>query len=318
MSSSAKGQRSATEEVTRRCGPYTLRLTHLDKVLYQQAGITKQEVVDYYGRIASLMLPELKDRPLVMERYPDGVHEEGFLQREMPEYFPDWFQQTVVTTKEKTQQVPVCNNKASLLYLANQGSLAQHAWLSRRDRADKPDQLIFDLDPPAEDFEPVRQAALDIIALLDELGLASYTKTTGSRGLHVMVPIRRQHRFDQVRAFARDCAHLLVSRKPGSYTLEQRIADRGGRLYLDVQRNSYGQTAVAPYSLRARTGAPIATPVSRSQLRDPELHAAYYTIKNIFSSTAQRADPWQNHRQHARSLKGPASRLKKLLAGATG
>lgn len=313
MPSSVGDQRSATEEVTRRCGPYTVRLTHLDKVLYKQAGVSKREVVDYYERIASLMLPQLRDRPLVMERYPDGTHEEGFFQRAMPDYFPEWFQQAAVTARGRRQYVPVCNNKASLLYLANQGSLTLHSWLSRRGSADKPDQLIFDLDPPAEDFEPVRQAALAIIALLDELGLASYTKTTGSRGLHVMVPILRQYGFDQARAFARDCARLLVSRTPESYTLEQRIADRGGRLYLDVQRNSYGQTAVAPYSLRARAGAPIAAPISRKQLQDPELHAAYYSIKNIFSSTAQRSDPWCNHRKHARSLKGPASRLQKLL-----
>lgn len=316
--SGAQTGQSASDEMTRRCGRYAVNLTHLGKVLYRQDGITKQAVIDYYQRVSSWMLPQLRDRPLTMERYPDGIHHKGFFHKEMPEYFPEWFQHTTVATGEGKQRVPVCNNMASLLYLANQASLAQHPWLSRRGSINQPDQLIFDLDPPGDKFEPVRQAALDVMALLDELSMVGYVKTTGSRGLHVVVPIRGGHNFDQVRDFARDCARLLVARKPGSYTLEQRIANRGGRLYLDVQRNSYGQTVVAPYSLRAKPGAPVATPIHRAQLQDPALHAGSYTIENIFRSLSQRTDPWKNQRRHARGIDAAAGRLEKLLSEQAG
>ena len=302
-------------ERSRRCGKYSVKLTHTDKKLYSRPALTKNDLFTYHEKIAERMLPHLKDRMLTMERYPDGIGEEGFFHKQFPDYFPGWFARTTVKTEDGDQSVPVCNNLASLLYLVNQGSLTQHLWLSRRDRIHKPDQLVFDLDPPGRDFEPVRRAALDCVALLDELELASYVKTTGSRGLHVIVPLRRNHGFDEARAFARDCARLMVKRAPDRYTLEQRIAKRGGRLYLDVQRNAYGQTLVAPYSPRPKPGAPVATPIAKDRLRDKSLHARSYTVNNIFRHLSRTEDPWRGMHRHGKDLRRARERLDRLLAG---
>jgi len=291
--------------VQRTFGRYRVDFTHLDKIFYPDDGLTKGDVIAYYEGIASRMLPHLKQRVLTMRRFPDGIAKEGFFQKNLPDHFPDWFTHTTVSTADGRQQVPVCNNLASLLYVANQGSLCQHVWLSRTDRPDHPDQMIFDLDPPEDDFASVRRAAEDCIALLDELVLPSYVKTTGSRGLHVCVPLRRREPFDEVRAFARDCARVLVARFPERYTIEQRIGKRGGRLYLDVQRNAFGQTVIAPYSLRALPGAPVATPVSRAALADKSLHARSFTLANLFDQPGRARDPWHDMRRRAHSL-GPA------------
>ncbi|MEJ2531326.1 MAG: non-homologous end-joining DNA ligase [Halioglobus sp.] len=300
--------------MTETFGPYALELKNLDKVLYPDSGITKGDVIDYYRRIADLMVPWLKGRVLTMQRFPDGIHAEGFFQKNMPAYFPDWFTRRTVEVSDGKQQVPVCNNLASLVYVANQGSITQHVWLSRLDRIHHPDQMIFDLDPPGDDFEPVRRGARDCLELLEELSLAAGIKTTGSRGLHVVTPLRRQHDFDAVRAFARDCARLLVARYPDRYTIEQRIDRREGKLYLDVQRNAYGQTAVAPFSLRAADGAPVATPIPRRTLDDPGLNSRSYRLDNIHRFLGQIGDPWNGLRRHASGLAPARRKLDSLLA----
>jgi bifunctional non-homologous end joining protein LigD len=208
--------------------------------------------------------------------------------------------------------VPICSNLASLIYVANQASVTQHVWLSQIDRIHHPDQMIFDLDPPDDDFQAVRRAAQDCLELLDELSLPAGIKTTGSRGLHVVIPLRRQEDFDAVRAFARDCARVLVARHPENYTLEQRIDQREGRLYLDVQRNAYGQTAVAPFSLRALQGAPVATPIPRRLLDDPDLHSRAYTLDNIHRFIGQVGNPWHGLRRHACGLSPARKKLDRL------
>lgn len=299
-----------------RFGPYTVELKNLDKVLYPDAGITKGDVIEYYRWIADLMLPWLHDRVLTLERFPDGIQAEGFIQKNIPDYFPSWFTRRTVEASDGDQDVPVCSNLASLVYVANQGSITQHVWLSRLDRRHHPDQMIFDLDPPGEDFEEVRRAAVDCLEVLDALDLSAGIKTTGSRGLHVTVPLRRQEGFDTVRSFARDCARLLVTRHPDRFTLEQRIDQREGKLYLDIQRNAYGQTVVAPYSLRAREGAPVAMPIARRALDDPALHARVYTLGNIHRYLRQTANPWQDLRRHARSLAPARKKLDRLLSDA--
>lgn len=313
MTSDNGKDRRKDNEKTRHFGRYKVKLIHTDKKLYDNPAFTKNDLFHYHHRIAGLMLPHLKNRMLTMERYPDGIHKKGFFHRQLPDYFPDWFGRVTVKTEEGRQAVPVCNNLASLLYLVNQGSITQHVWLSKKDLADRPDQLIFDLDPPGKEFEPVRRAALDCLHLLDELDLVGYVKTTGSKGLHVTVPLRREHAFDEARKFARDCARLLVKRKPDSYTLEQRIDSRGGRLYLDVQRNAYGQTVVAPYSPRPVAGAPIATPIARTRLQDHSLHARSYTIKNIFRHLSGDNNPWKGMHRHAKNLKEANKQLQRLL-----
>ncbi len=252
-----------------------------------------------------------------MERYPDGIGEDGFIQKRLPDHFPRWFRHATVPTRDGEQSVPLCNNQASLIFLVGQASLTQHLWLSRIDRPRQPDQMIFDLDPPEglsakAGFERVRRAARDCLTLFDELGLPTYLKTTGSRGLHLLVPLRREEDFDRVRAFARDCAERLEARFPERYTLEQRLNKRGGRLYLDIQRNAYGQTAVAPFSLRCKPGAPVATPIHRNKLDDPDLHSQRYRLDNLFRYLGQTENPWHDMRRRAGSLEPARRRLAQL------
>ena len=300
----------------KRFGPYTVELKNLDKVMYPESGFTKDDVIGYYQKVGNLMTPWLSDRVLTMQRFPDGIGKQGFFQKNFPDHFPSWFTHRTVEVSDGKQQVPVCNNLASLVYIANQGSITQHVWLSRLSRIHHPDQMIFDLDPPDDDFEVVRRAALDCLEVLDALSLPAGVKTTGSRGLHIVTPLRRQEHFDTVREFARDCARLMVARHPDRYTLEQRIDRRDGKLYLDVQRNAYGQTAVAPYSLRAREDAPVATPIPRRALDNPDLHSRSYTLESIHRYLAQSGNPWQDLRRRSCGLTPARKKLDRMLSDA--
>jgi bifunctional non-homologous end joining protein LigD len=210
------------------------------------------------------MLPLLRDRPLTLVRYPDGIKADGVLQKNAPGYFPDWVTRAKVAKQGGTLHQVICDKRATLAYLANQACIELHPVLSRLGAPDRPDQVIFDLDPPDDQhFAEVRRAAGLLRELLEgELGLTCFVKTTGGKGVHVQVPLRAEDDFDAVRQFARQAAELLAAREPGLLTTEQRRDKRGDRVYADVMRNGYGQTAIAPYAVRARPGAPVATPLS--------------------------------------------------------
>lgn len=186
-------------------GSYTVELSKTDKVLFPDDGITKGDLIDYYRRIAEIMLPHMEGRPITMHRFPDGIDKEGFYEKEAPDYFPGWIKRVSVEKKEggKENQV-VCENAATLVYLADQACITPHIWLSRVDKLSFPDKMVFDLDPPDNDFEPVRSAALSLKELLEKLGLTASIMTTGSRGLYVVVPLDRSADFDTVRSFAQN------------------------------------------------------------------------------------------------------------------
>lgn len=283
----------------------TINLSSLEKVLFPGEGITKGDLIDYYRRIAEVMLPHMAGRPISMQRFPDGIVEEGFYQKEAPAYFPEWIDRVQVWVREEESQQPqvLCDNAATLVYLANQACITPHVWLSRQDRLEYPDRLIFDLDPPNDEFELVRNAALALREALRAEGLVSFVMTTGSRGLHVVVPIARESSFDAVRGVAHRLAEQLARRAPDRLTVEMAKADRQGRLFLDYLRNAYGQTTVAPYAVRAKPGAPVATPLDWKELGDTSLHSQSYTLKNIFRRLGQKADPWRDIREQAQSLK---------------
>ncbi len=181
----------------RRIGRHAVQLSHPDKTMFPDIGMSKRGVVDYYERIAEYMLPHIEDRPLTLHRFPDGIDKPGFYQQARGGHFPDWLPGLEIEHGGDTGNVchVLCDSAAALAYLANQGVIALHAWLSRRDKLHQPDQIIVDLDPPGDDFEPVRQAALQVAAFMRELGLTPFVKTTGSRGLHVIAPIRAGSRF---------------------------------------------------------------------------------------------------------------------------
>jgi bifunctional non-homologous end joining protein LigD len=292
---------------------HTVELSNINKIFFPDAEITKGDLIDYYRRIADTMLPHLRQRAIVMHRYPDGLQGEGFVQQDMPDYFPDWVERVTVQKKGGRVTHPVCNEAATLVYLANQACTMPHVWLSRVETLNYPDRLIFDLDPPGNDFTPVREAARSLHQLVEEIGLVSFVTTTGSRGLHVVIPLDASWDFDRVRTFAQDLAEVLRRRDPENLTTEQYKEKRGDRLFLDTKRNAYAQTAVAPYAVRMKPGAPIATPLDWDELTDSDLHSQRYTIGNIFRRLGQKADPWQNIARHARSLDEPRQRLDDLL-----
>lgn len=299
---------------TLRVGQYTLSITHSDKVLFPQNGITKGDVVDYYAEIANVMLPLVRGRPTTMQRLPDGLSGETFFQKDAPSYFPHWIK--TISIKQKTGNINthyvLCENAATLVYLASQACITPHVWLSRKNKLGYPDRMIFDLDPP-KDFKVARQTAQRLRALLeDELGLNSLMMITGSRGLHVVIPLEPRASFDTVRAFALDIARLLVSRDPTQLTLEQRINKRQGRMFVDTLRNIQGQTAVAPYALRALPGAPVATPIEWNEISKIS-SARQFTIKNIFQRLDRKGDPWAAITRQSQSLSQPRQRLDKLL-----
>ena len=284
-------------------GRYSVEVTKRDKILFPASGITKGDLVDYYREIGETMVPHMKGRPLMMHRYPDGIAEEGFYQKEASDHFPDWIKTVKVkAVKGKTVTHVVCGNTATLVYLAQEATITPHIWLSREDRLHHPDKMIFDLDPPDDDFEIVRTTALDFRELLQEMGLAPFVMTTGSRGLHVVVPLDREADFDESRAVARALARTLEERRPEKLTTEQYKAKRKGRLFLDTNRNAYGQTGVSPYAVREKEDAPVATPLEWDELGDRGLGPQSYKVDNIFRRLGQRKDPWKDIFRHARGL----------------
>ncbi|ARF54173.1 non-homologous end-joining DNA ligase [Streptomyces gilvosporeus] len=293
-----------------RAGRHTVRIHRPDKVLFPEDGLTKADLVDYYRRVAAAMVPQLRGRPLMLERLPEGLGGPHFMQKETPDHNPDWIRREEVAKEGGTVTHAVCDDKATLLFLADQASLTLHRWLSRAGRPDTPDRLVFDLDPPGDDFEAVREAARRLRELLDELELPAWPMTTGSKGMHVTVPLDGRSDFAAVRDFAQQVAAALAERHPDRLTTAVRKEARGGRLYLDVQRNAYAQTAVAPWSVRAKPGAPVATPISWRQLEDPELTARRWSLRDVAGVLEQlRSRPWAGVPGRGRSLRAARRRL---------
>ncbi|MBJ3811728.1 non-homologous end-joining DNA ligase [Streptomyces flavofungini] len=287
-----------------------------DKKLFPQDGITKADLAEYYRRVAPRMLPELRDRPLMLERMPDGIDGDRFYQKEISDYFPDWIHRTTVPKEGGEVTHVVCDDTATLVYLAGQACITPHRWLSRGDRPRRPDRLVFDLDPPAQDFEPVRRAAHRLRELLDELELPSGLMTTGSRGLHVVVPLNRRDDVDDVLAFARAAAETLAARHAKELTAEPRKEARKGRLYLDVARNGYAQTVVAPFAVRSRPGAPVAVPLGWEELDDPALTARRWSVTDLGDRLEK--DPWEGLARRGRVVAAASRRLRGLAKSGGG
>jgi len=285
-----------------------------DKELFPESGagggpVTKLDLARYYESVAEVMLPHLRERPVNMQRFPDGIGKSSFYEKKVPSHFPGFVHTVEVETAGEPQRQVVVDDVRSLVYLAQQACITPHAWLSRVDGLDRPDQVVIDLDPSVSGLDRVRRATRLVGDLLDDLGLTSVLKTTGSRGYHVVVPLRRTESFDDVRAFAREMAQVLVDREPDLLTLEARKAKRGDRVLLDVQRNGYGQTAVPPYAVRARPGAPVATPITWEELGriEPDQH----TIRTIGRRLARGGDRWADL-PNGQSLGKPREKLRRL------
>jgi bifunctional non-homologous end joining protein LigD len=297
-----------------RVGRHEVELTRPEKVLFPEDGITKGDLIEYYARIAPRILPHLRNRPLTLERYPDGIHKQRFFQKEVSSYFPKWISRVTVKKVGGTVTQVVCNDTATLVYIANQACVTPHIFLSRIDRLDIPDQMVFDLDPQEEDFEPVRSTARAFKALLDDLELPAYLKTTGSRGLHVVVPLQRREGFDSVRAFARQLAQVVVSQAPEERTLEPLKVNRGSRVFIDTNRNAYAQLVAPAYAVRARRGAPVSVPLEWSELRRKSLRSDGVTIRTVFDRLKKVGDPWADFWRSSVSLTKARRKLEREIS----
>jgi len=282
---------TAPEPLTIRAGRREVAVSRPDKVLFPADGITKRDLAEYYARVASAMVPLVRERPIAMERYPDGIEGPRFYHKNLTK-IPAWMRTVSVGKKDGELNQVLCNDAATLVWMANYACITPHVWLSRADRLFHPDQLIVDLDPPEGRFREARRVALVVRDLLGDLGLTSYPKTTGGKGIHVMVPLDRRASFPEVRGFADRLGAVLVADDPGRLTMEFRKEKRGDRLFVDMGRNAYAQHAVAPYSVRPRDGAPVATPLRWSEVEDRRLRPERFTMKVAARRVDAGEDPW--------------------------
>ena len=281
-----------------------MKPTHADKLLFPQDQITKGDISTYYTHIAPTMLPHLRKRPISMQRFPNGIKEEGFYQKEVPDYFPAYIHhvQVPVLHDHSMQAQVVVNTVKTLQYLANQATLTIHTWLSTTDHLEQPDKLIFDLDPSDTHFDLVKETALSFKQICEDYKLHSYPMATGSKGLHIIIPIRPELAFDDVREIARHICEEVAAKNPTKLTTEVSKEKRAGRLFLDYLRNSYAQTSVAAYSVRALPKAPVATPLHWDEVSSLK-NAQPYTIKSIFDRLKRTSDPLADFLSHKKSIK---------------
>ncbi|KPP98877.1 non-homologous end-joining DNA ligase [Marinobacter sp. HL-58] len=285
-----------------KAGGLDIAIGNPEKLMFKSPNISKLELAKYYLKIADVALPHYRKRALTMHRYPDGIGERGFFQKHIADYFPDWIDRATLPKEGGEVTSVVANNTATLVYLADQACITPHLALSRTDRHNHPDRMIFDLDPSDDDFGKVRTTATHLKTLLDRLGLVSFVQTTGSRGLHVLVPLDRKADFQQVRAFSHRVCRKLAEQHADLMTIEQRRNMRGTRVFLDDLRNGYGQTAVAPYAVRALQGAPIATPLKWDEVGCGNLTPRKYHMGNILRRLGQTDDPWADLARYAQGL----------------
>ena len=281
-----------------------VRVSSPGKVLFP-GGITKGELAEHYERVGPVMVPHVRDRPITMHSFPAGVEAEGYIIKQAPRHFPSWIKRVTVKKRGGSVTHVVANRVETLVYLAGQNCVTPHVWLSRADRIERPDRLIFDFDPEHTRFAEVRAAARQLGEVLGDLGLAPHAMTSGSRGLHVTVPLRRTRGFDEVRAFADRVGRLLVEEDPKRLTMEWSKAKRGDRIYVDTGRNAYAQHAAAPYSVRARPGAPVATPLRWEELGDRALRPDRWTLRTLPGRLESEGDPWAEIARRARPLPPP-------------
>lgn len=280
----------------------TISLTNQDKILY--AGITKGDFIAYYRKNAKSILPHLQGRPISMYRFPEGVvgeEEKGFYQKNIPDYFPPWIDRAMMEESKRETTYVICNDEASLIFLANQ-VFVFHILGSRKDNLDYPDKMIFDLDPAKKDLPMLKKAAVSLGNFLREIGFTPYIMTTGGKGYHIAVPIMTDSTFDEVREFAGKIASVFAKSNPQELTDELRIENRKGRIFIDVNRNSKHQTAVAPYSIRARAGLPVAMPFDWKDIdnTDPQT----FNIDSIIEK-----DAWKDMFNHKISIKKVRAKL---------
>jgi bifunctional non-homologous end joining protein LigD len=289
-------------------------ITHPEKIMFPDEGITKGELASYYDAIAPVMLPHLCRRPITMERFHRGIAAPGFFQKDVSKGFPEWLERVEVPKHGGTVHHPIVTNQEGLLWLANQNSITIHVWPSRVPNLYQPDVCIFDLDPATEDeVDRLRAAALGLRDLLAELGLPSWIKTSGSKGFHIAVPLDGKSDFGAVARFAHVVGKIMVQRDPDNLTQEFSKADRGGRILVDTGRNGYSATFAAAYTVRAKPGAPVSAPCTWEELERGEIGPKSLNLRGMAQRIAAVGDLWADMLRRKRSLKRPMELLRKLI-----
>ena len=289
-------------------------ITHPEKVLFPDEGITKGEIATYYETIAPVLLPHIRNRPVTMERYPAGIGKKGFWQKDVSKGFPEWLQRVAVPKKDGTVHHPLVTDVRSLLWVVNQNTITPHVWVTRVPDLYHPDLCVFDLDPSRDDEpEALRKATLALRDLLDELGLPSWVKTTGSKGFHIVVPLDGSARTDEVERFAHTVGRLMVARDPDHLTQEFSKADRGGRILVDTGRNGYSATFATAYAVRAKAGAPVSAPCTWEEVERGDVLPRSFTVRTLPERVARVGDLWSDLKRRGRSLTRAHAKLKKIM-----
>jgi bifunctional non-homologous end joining protein LigD len=289
-------------------------ITHPEKVLFPDDGITKGDLAAYYAAVASVILPHVKGRPLTMERYPSGIGKKGFWQKDVSKGFPEWLERVEVPKKDGVVHHPVITDLASLMWVTNQNTITQHVWVSRLPELNNPDICVFDLDPSTDDAASVRAAAVGLRDLLDALGLPSWVKTSGSKGFHIVVPLDGKSKMGDVARFADAVGRVFVSHAPEHLTQEFNKADRKGRIYVDTGRNGYSATFAAAYTVRAKRGAPVSAPCTWDEIEKGEIEPTSFNLRNLPKRIDKAGDLWADMLRRRRSLKGPIAKLKAMAS----
>lgn len=287
----------------------SVRITHPDKVLFPDDGITKGDLANYYETVAPVMLPHLGGRPITMERYPTGINAKGFWQKDVSKGFPAWLQRVEVPKKDGVVHHPVVTDLRSLLWITNQNTVTQHVWISRVPHLNHPDICVFDLDPSTDDVDSVRAAAIGLRDLLAKLGLPSWIKTSGSKGFHIVVPIDGKTPIGTVARFANSVGTMFVTLAPDRLTQEFSKVDRRGRIYVDTGRNGYSATFAAAYTVRAKPGAPVSAPCTWEEVERGEVNPRTFTLRNMPERLAKVGDLWADMQRRGRSLKQAIKKL---------
>ena len=287
-------------------------ITHPDKVLFPDDGITKGDLAAYYEALAPVILPHLTGRPITMERYPSGIGRKGFWQKDVSRGFPAWLERVEVPKKDGVVHHPIVTDLRSLLWITNQNTITQHVWGSRVPHLERPDLCVFDLDPSTDDPAAVRAAAIALRDLLEELTLPSWIKTTGSKGFHIVVPIDGKTPIGEVAHFANVVGRVLVDRDPKHLTLEFSKVDRSGRIYVDTGRNGYSATFAAAYTVRARAGAPVSAPCTWAEIERGDVDPKTFSLRTMRDRVSKVGDLWAGLLTGGKSLTKASTKLRKL------
>jgi bifunctional non-homologous end joining protein LigD len=295
-------------------------ITHPEKVLFPDSGITKGELCAYYEAVAPWMIPHIRGRPITMERFPAGIERKGFIQKDVSKGFPSWLERVDVEKRTgkagDSVHYPLAGDARSLVWLANQNSITPHVWISRVPKLHQPDLCVFDLDPSAEDPQALRAAALAVRELLDEFGLPSYVKTSGSKGFHILIPLDGERDAESAWRFAHGAGAVLVKRHPHILTQEFIKADRGDRIFVDTGRNLPGATFAAVYAVRARPGAPISAPCTWVELEGGAVGPRTFTLRTMAARIGEVGELWSGMDDRRCSLRDALAKLETMLTEA--